>query len=115
MVDGQVWLFNPIGGGPLIRHIVVFRFQDGVPDADRVDLLAGLRALPERFPVMREFTMGVNQSRRDDRFTHGFTAEFDDFDSLDWYLESEEHERFVAEEFRPLIAERAIVSFEFGT
>ena len=95
----------------MIRHIVVFRFRDGVSGDDRADLLAGLRALPERFPAMREFTMGVNQSRRDDRFTHGFTAEFADFDSLNSYLESQEHERFVAEEFRPLIAERAIVSF----
>ena len=97
----------------MIRHIVVFRFRDGVADTDQDHLLAALRGLPVRFPAMREFTMGLNASRRDRRFTHGFTAEFDDFDALNAYLESVEHERFVIEEFKPLIAERAIVSFEF--
>ena len=60
---------------------------------------------------MRSFSVGVNESHRDQRYTHGFTVEFADFDELDVYLTSEEHERFVADRFAPVVAERAIVSF----
>ncbi len=95
----------------MIRHIVVFRLADEVSSVERASLIEELRRLPDRFPAMRRFSLGVNESRRDRRYTHGFTVEFADFDELDGYLESEEHERFVSEWFTPLIAERAIVSF----
>ena len=95
----------------MIRHMVVFRFGDEASNGDRSSLIDELRRLPDRFPAMRNFSLGANESRRDQRYSHGFTVEFADFDELDAYLNSDEHARFVSERFAPLVAERAIVSF----
>jgi 2,3-dihydroxy-p-cumate/2,3-dihydroxybenzoate 3,4-dioxygenase len=95
----------------VIRHVLAFRFRPEVPEPERAALLAGLEALPSRFPAMQRFALGTNISRRDDTFSHAFTVEFVSEDELVAYLESEEHERFVRERFRPLVEARAIVSF----
>jgi 2,3-dihydroxy-p-cumate/2,3-dihydroxybenzoate 3,4-dioxygenase len=97
----------------VIEHLVAFRFRPEVHGAARAQLIDALRALPARFHQMIEFRIGVNVSDRDDRFTHAFTVRFGSLEDLNDYLHSEAHERFVAEEFRPVIAERAIVSFEY--
>lgn len=96
----------------MIRHVVAFRFREDVdPDAERA-LLAELEQLPVHFPDMRGFALGPNVSERDDRFSHAFSVEFERLELLTTYLNSDRHERFVQERFRPLVAERAIVSFE---
>lgn len=98
----------------MIRHVVAFRFRPEVPDAERAALLAELAVLPEHFPAMRRFALGRNISRRDDTFTDAFSVEFATEEDLIAYLDSAEHERFVRDRFRPLVAQRAIVSFEAG-
>lgn len=95
----------------MIKHIVLFRFADTADPAERDSMLAELAEFPGRFPAMRNWTMGTNRSWRDDRFTHGFVVEFDREEELDAYLRSDEHESFVEHRFRPLVAERAIVSY----
>jgi catechol 2,3-dioxygenase-like lactoylglutathione lyase family enzyme len=97
----------------MIRHTVVFRFSDDVPPAQVQDVLAQLDTFPAHFPAMRRWSAGANRSTRDDRFTHAFSVEFDTEAELAGYLSSERHERFVAEVWRPVIAERAIVSYEY--
>lgn len=98
----------------MIRHVVAFRFRPELPEPERAALLAELEALPGRFPAMRRFALGPNISRRDDTFSHAFSVEFDTEVELVAYLDSEEHERFVRERFRPLVEARAIVSFTAG-
>lgn len=99
----------------MIRHMLMFRMR---PDADPVScgaMLSELATFPSRFPAMRNFALGRNASRRDDRFTYAMTIEFDSWGDLDSYLSSAEHERFVTEKFRPLIDERAIASIDDGS
>ena len=96
----------------MIRHLVVFRFTSESTQAQREALLEELAGFPGLFPQMRNWRMGLNQSSRDDRFTHGFVVDFDDVERLEHYLRSEHHETFVRERWRPIIEERAIVSFE---
>ncbi|MGH8994930.1 MAG: Dabb family protein [Acidimicrobiales bacterium] len=95
----------------MIRHLVAFRFREDVDDAGRQALLDELGTFPAAFPTMRRWALGANISRRDDTFTHAFTVEFATEAELVAYLDSAQHERFVRERFRPLIAGRAIVSF----
>ena len=97
----------------MIRHTVVFRFQPDVPEAGVAGLLAELDRFPGYFPAMQRWTSGVNRSTRDDRFTHAFSVEFDTEAELADYLSSDRHETFVREVWRPLVAERAIVSYEY--
>lgn len=95
----------------MIHHVVAFRFEDHVTAEAQTQLLNELAELPDRFPSMMRFAMGQNRSERDDRFTHAFSTEFHDLDTLNAYLTSVEHEAFVRDRFAPRIADRAIVSF----
>jgi catechol 2,3-dioxygenase-like lactoylglutathione lyase family enzyme len=97
----------------MIRHTVAFRFRPEVPETQVAELLAELDRFPSYFPAMRRWSSGVNRSTRDDRFTHAFSVEFDTEPELAAYLASDRHETFVQEVWRPVIAERAIVSYEY--
>lgn len=96
----------------MIRHVVAFRFRDTVDDEERARLMDEIAELPVHFPVLGNFQLGRNVSTRDDRYSHAFVTDVDTMEELAGYLSSERHERFVAERFKPLVAERAIVSFE---
>lgn len=97
----------------MIRHTVAFRFT-AEATAEQVEaLLAELDTFPQIYPAMRRWSSGVNRSVRDDRFTHAFSVEFDTEAELDAYLSGQRHETFVADRFRPLVAERAIVSYAY--
>lgn len=97
----------------MIKHIVIFRFTPDSRPEQRDALLDELASFPRRFPAMRNWTMGVNRSDRDDRFTHGFVVEFATEDELHAYLRSDEHETFVRQRWRPIVDERAIVSYHY--
>ena len=98
----------------MIRHMLMFRLRDEADAAECDSMLAELASFPQRYPSMQNFALGRNASRRDDRFTHAMTIEFGTWSELDSYLSSAAHEAFVTERFRPLVAERAIASFDDG-
>ena len=97
----------------MIRHMLLFSFRGEVGESERQQLLSGLRQFPSKFPRMRGFELGRNESQRDSTFDYGMTLMFDTSDDVQQYLPSDEHERFVSERFRPVVSERAIVSFAF--
>lgn len=96
----------------MIRHMLMFRLKAGADPAACEAMLSELAAFPVRYPAMRNFALGPNASKRDNRFSHGMTIEFESWSDLDSYLSSPAHERFVAERFRPLVDERAIASID---
>ncbi len=98
----------------MIRHTLMFRFADEVPEGTRRSILAELETFPERYPAMRHWSMGENLSSRDQTYTHAMSVEFPDEQELLAYLTSESHETFVREKWRPVIADQAIVAYEFA-
>jgi antibiotic biosynthesis monooxygenase (ABM) superfamily enzyme len=98
----------------MIKHFVAFRFKPSASAQLREDILAELRTFPAHYPAMRNWNDGRNISKRDQTFEYGFTVEFDKEEELLAYLNSERHEHFVRERFRPNVETRAIVSFETG-
>ena len=96
----------------MVRHMVLFRFKPDAARAARADVLQGLSELPERFPAMRRFGLGKNISKRDQSFTHAMTIEFSTREELEAYLDSHEHEAFVATRFSPNVEARSIASYE---
>jgi hypothetical protein len=96
----------------MIRHILLFSFRDTVDRDARTSLLEGLAGFPARFPKMQKFQIGANVSDRDRTFEYAMTVEFDERTDLDDYLQSEYHEQFVIERFRPLISQRAIATID---
>lgn len=96
----------------MIRHVVLFRFEGGCSQQEIEALLDELEELPQRYPALKRWCMGPNLSTRDDTFTHAFSVEVDTERELLDYLNSDYHEHFVSTRWRPLIADRAIVSWE---
>lgn len=92
--------------------MLMFRFKADADSDACQRVLAELGRFPQRFPSMRNFALGRNRSERDDSFTHAMTIEFESWSDLEAYLSSDEHEAFVTESFRPLIAQRAIATFD---
>ena len=99
----------------MIKHMLLFRFKSDSTSESQQKVLRGLSDFPTHFPVMKNFGIGVNQSQRDQTFSHAMTIEFETMEDLKGYLNSEYHEHFTASVFRPAIEQRAIVSYETGT
>lgn len=97
----------------MIRHTLMFAFKDEVTEFDREAVLAELATFPTVYPQMRNWSLGENLSSRDRRFTHGMAVDFDDEQALLAYLNSDSHEAFVREKWRPVIADQAIVAYEY--
>ncbi|NKZ03236.1 Dabb family protein [Actinomadura latina] len=98
----------------MINHTVVFRFRPDAPAEAVEAVLAELRAFPGRYPQMRDFALGPNVSTRDSTFTHAFSVRFETAADLHAYLQSDSHERFVRERWRPVVEQHHIVSYETG-
>jgi len=92
--------------------MVAFRFRPEIPEGDRQAMIDELNTFPSHYPAMQRWALGRNVSQRDDTFTHAFSVEFAAEADLLAYLNSERHETFVRERFRPQVEARAIVSFE---
>ncbi len=92
--------------------MVVFRFKPETPANVQAELLKSMSELPNHFPAMKRFGLGVNVSERDQRYSHAMTMEFDTMAEMKAYLNSEYHEGSTATRFKPVIEERAIVSYE---
>lgn len=97
----------------MIRHTLSFRFTDDVDTGAREVVLAALRGFPDTYPAMRAFSVGENISTRDTTFTHTMTVDFNTQDALLAYLNSDSHETFVRQVWRPVIAKQAITSYEY--
>jgi len=97
----------------MIRHTLLFRFDDQVSQQRREEILATLRTFPQIYPQMRNWSLGENLSSRDSRLTHGMAIDFETNADLLAYLESDSHEAFVREQWRPAIAEQSIVAYEY--
>ena len=90
--------------------MLFFSFQPTATPQQRQSMLQDFAAVAASFPQIKKLELGENGSRRDDRYTHAMTMQFESFADLDAYLHSERHEAFVSTRFRPLVSHRAIVS-----
>jgi hypothetical protein len=99
----------------MIKHTLMFRFRPTAPEADRLALLREYCEFPQRFPWMKNFTIGRNISQRDQTYEYAFTIDFESQSDLDRYLLSKEHEDHVEQRFRPLVESRAIASYVVPT
>jgi hypothetical protein len=97
-----------------IRHVVLFRFVDGVDD-DRVDALAaGLDRMPEATGVVKADryehgrALGLNPGSWD----YAVVAEFESAEAYAAYRDHPEHQALIRDLLRPIVAERCSVQFE---
>ena len=81
-----------------VRHIVVFKYKEGVPDDHIQQITDAFRALQQKIPGIRSFEHGVNNSPegKNHGFTHVYTLTFDNLQARDTYLPHPAHAQFGA-------------------
>jgi hypothetical protein len=81
-----------------IRHLVLLRFTDDTPAAERAGIEAAFAALPPQIDGIIGFEWGTNVSPEGlaKGFTHAFTVTFADAAARDAYLPHPAHMAFVA-------------------
>lgn len=79
----------------MIRHIVLIRFRDDVPEATIAAIFADLHAIRAVLPGVIAITSGRSESPEqiERGFMHGFIADFTDWEALAAYQAHPDHRR----------------------
>lgn len=95
----------------MIRHILLFKFNEGVPEATRQEAAERLRALGELCPTIGHWSVGVNIAKSPSAYDMAEVADYADADALQTYKDHPAHKEFSA--FIGGIASWALVDFEY--
>jgi len=81
-----------------IRHLVLLRFTNDTPDAERREIESAFAALPAQIADITGFEWGINNSPEGlaKGFTHAFAVTFETAAARDAYLPHPAHVAFVA-------------------
>jgi hypothetical protein len=97
----------------MIRHVVMFRFEDSVTEAQIAELSSALDALPSSIPEIVAYRHGRDLGLAPTNFDYTVTADFADVGGYTTYRDHPEHRRFIAEHITGKVSERTAVQFEF--
>ena len=97
----------------MIRHCVMFRFEDAVTEAEIAELSAALDGLPAAIPEIVTYRHGRDLGLAPTNFDYSITADFANVDDFAVYRDHPEHQAFIAEHITGRVAERSAVQFEY--
>ncbi|MCY3559613.1 MAG: Dabb family protein [bacterium] len=97
----------------MIRHCVLFKWNDEVDDAKRAAFLEGLAELLETHEAVRSYAHGADAAINAGNHDYAVTVDFDDEAGFVSYRDDAGHQAFIASRVRPILAERAAVQFEY--
>lgn len=97
----------------LLRHLVIFKFNDDASEADVQKLNDSFNALPDHISVIKDFEWGLNDSPENfhQNFTHCYMITFSsekDRDSV--YTPHPKHQEFVAS-LQPFVEKVFVVDY----
>lgn len=97
----------------LLRHVVIFKFNDAASEADVQKLNDSFNALPDYISVIKDFEWGLNDSPENfhQDFTHCYMITFNsekDRDSV--YTPHPKHQEFVAS-LQPYVEKVFVVDY----
>jgi hypothetical protein len=95
----------------VIRHVVVFRWREGVEDSAVQAARDGLTALPDLVPTIRAFAFGDDIGVNTGNADLAVTVDFDDTDGYVAYRDHPDHQALVRDRIAPILAERLAVQF----
>jgi hypothetical protein len=96
----------------MIRHVVVFRWNESVTDADLTAMSAALDALPAAIPEIAGYRHGRDLGLHPANFQYAIVGDFASADDFATYRDHPEHQRFIAEHITGRVADRAAVQYE---
>lgn len=81
----------------VLRHIVLYKFKDGLPAADLQEVIDTFAALPSKIDTIVGFEHGTNVSPegKSEGLTHAFVVSFRDEAGRDVYLKHPAHLAYV--------------------
>lgn len=96
----------------LLRHVVLFKFKEGTPDAKVMEIADAFSALPGKIPEVHAYEWGTNNSPENlaKGFTHCFFVTFESEDDRAVYLPHPEHLQFV-ELLKPHLEDVLVVDY----
>jgi hypothetical protein len=111
-----VALILPEEGGwyrrSMIRHVVMFRWNEGTTTQEVDEVAAALRALPDQIPEIRSFRCGPDVGVNEGNWQFAVVAEFDSIEDQTVYRDHPAHLKVIDEKIAPIRAERAAVQYD---
>ena len=95
----------------MFRHVVMFRWADGVDDAHIAEVARRLDELPVAIPVIRSYRHGVDARVNDGNFDYVVVADFDSDDDYVVYRDHPVHAAFIADALTGRVADRAAMQY----
>jgi len=94
----------------MIKHIVMWKFRDGVSAEDRLEMKQRLESLMGVVPSLRDIEVGMDVVGGDASKDMVLYSEFDSLEDLKAYAGHPEHLK-VVEFVKPLVCERHVVDY----
>lgn len=97
----------------MIRHIVLFQFQENCSEERVEEIVQAFLGLKNQIESIRDIEQGLNISKEnlDQGITHCFQVTFENKQGLETYLPHPEHEQFKVEA-GPCIKKAIVVDYE---
>jgi len=95
----------------MIKHIVMWKFKDGVAEVDKAEMKRKLEALKGVVPTLVNIEIGLNVAECPPAMDMVLSSEFQTAEDLKAYVAHPEHQKVVAF-VKPLVCERAVVDYE---
>lgn len=96
----------------MLRHVVMFRWADGVDDAHVAAVAAGLDELPGRIPEIVVYRHGADVGINDGNYDYVVVGDFASADDYVVYRDHPAHQAFIERLIVGRVAERAAVQYE---
>lgn len=93
------------------RHVVMFKWADGVGADHAEAVAAGLDGLPGAIDVIRGFRHGRDAGINDGNFDYVLVADFDSADGYVTYRDHPAHKAFVADFITGRVSHRHAVQY----
>jgi hypothetical protein len=97
----------------MIRHVVMFRWNDSVTARQLAVMATALDALPGAIPEIVTYRHGADLGLAPTNFHYAITAEFATGDDFATYRDHPEHQRFIADHITGKVTDRVAVQFEY--
>ncbi len=95
----------------MLRHVAVFRWNEGTTPEQVEELAAALRALPAEVPTIRSYEVGSDLGLGDGRWDFAVVAQFDDAEGYQAYVDHPAHQA-ATDLIPPIRADRVHVQLE---
>lgn len=96
----------------MFRHVVMFRFADGVADGHVERVAAGLSALPAKIPEIISYRHGPDLGVSEGTYDYVVVADFASHDDFLTYRHHPDHVALIADYITGAVTERASVQYE---